>query len=87
MFHFMGLMYMAIFLTPRQLVALTTFSDLVQEVRERVKQDAVAAGMKDNEAGLDDGGTGAQPTPMLLRCIWDLLRLAERSFKLNLQLE
>jgi len=46
--------------TPRQLVALTTFSDLVQEVRERVKQDAVAAGMKDNEAGLDDGGTGAQ---------------------------
>lgn len=46
--------------TPRQLVALTTFSDLVQEARERVKRDAVAAGMKDNEAGLNDGGTGAQ---------------------------
>jgi len=29
--------------TPRQLVALTTFSDLAQEARERVKQDAVAA--------------------------------------------
>lgn len=46
--------------TPRQLVALTTFSDLLQEARERVKQDAVAAGMQDNDAGLDDGGTGAQ---------------------------
>ena len=30
--------------TPRQLVALTTFSDLVQEARERVKRDALAAG-------------------------------------------
>ena len=29
--------------TPRQLVALTTFSDLVQEARERVEQDAVVA--------------------------------------------
>ena len=28
--------------TPRQLVALTTFSDLVQEARERVKRDALA---------------------------------------------
>ena len=26
--------------TPRQLVALTTFSDLVEEARERVKRDA-----------------------------------------------
>ena len=30
--------------TARQLVALTTFSDLVQEARERVKRDALAAG-------------------------------------------
>ena len=30
--------------TPRQLVALTTFSDLVQEARERVKRDALAGG-------------------------------------------
>lgn len=30
--------------TPRQLTALTTFSDLVQEVRERVKADALRAG-------------------------------------------
>ena len=34
--------------TARQLVALTTFSDLVGEVRERVKRDAVAAGLPDD---------------------------------------
>lgn len=45
--------------TPRQLVALTTFSDLVQEARERVKQDAVATGMPDDGLGLDEGGVGA----------------------------
>ncbi|AVM00542.1 hypothetical protein C6V83_09895 [Gordonia iterans] len=44
--------------TPRQLTALTTFSDLVGEARERVEQDALAAGL---ELGtrLDEGGTGA----------------------------
>jgi putative DNA methylase len=45
--------------TPRQLVALTTFSDLVQEARERVQQDTQAAGMADDGLGLDAGGTGA----------------------------
>lgn len=45
--------------TPRQLVALTTFSDLVQEARELVKQDAVAAGMPDDGKSLAKGGTGA----------------------------
>ena len=45
--------------TPRQLVALTTFSDLVQEARERVKRDALAAGLPDDGKPLDDGGTGA----------------------------
>ena len=30
--------------TPRQLVALNTFSDLVTEARDRIRQDAVAAG-------------------------------------------
>jgi len=45
--------------TPRQLVALTTFSDLVLEARERVKRDAVAAGMPDNGITLADGGVGA----------------------------
>jgi putative DNA methylase len=52
--------------TPRQLVALTTFSDLVQEARERVNRDALAAGLPDPLTGsgqtgkpLDAGGTGA----------------------------
>ena len=35
--------------TSRQLVALTTFSDLVREVRERVRRDALAAGMPDDD--------------------------------------
>jgi len=45
--------------TSRQLVALTTFSDLVQEARERVKRDALAAGLPDDAKPLRDGGSGA----------------------------
>ncbi|MDK2798050.1 MAG: putative methylase [Tepidiphilus sp.] len=45
--------------TARQLVALTTFSDLVQEAIEKCRQDAMAAGMADDGIGLDAGGTGA----------------------------
>ena len=45
--------------TPRQLVALTTFSDLVQEAREQVRRDALAAGVSDDGKALRDGGTGA----------------------------
>ena len=45
--------------TSRQLLALTTFSDLVGEARERVLHDAIAAGMSDDGARLNDGGTGA----------------------------
>lgn len=44
--------------TNRQLVALTTLSDLVAEVREEVLADALAAGMPDGEP-LDVGGDGA----------------------------
>lgn len=45
--------------TPRQLVALTTFSDLVQEAIEKCRQDAIAAGLPDDGVGLDAGGQGA----------------------------
>lgn len=45
--------------TERQLVALTTFSDLVGEARERVLTDALAAGRADDGARLADGGSGA----------------------------
>jgi putative DNA methylase len=44
--------------TPRQLVALTTFSDLVQEACERVKRDALAAGLPDDGKPLREGSTG-----------------------------
>ena len=45
--------------TPRQLVALTTFSDLVAEAMERVHGDAMAAGLPDDGRPLRSGGTGA----------------------------
>jgi len=45
--------------TPRQLVTLTTFSDLVQEARERVNCDALTAGLPHDGRSLDAGGTGA----------------------------
>jgi len=45
--------------TPRQLVALTTFSDLVGEVAGRVRADAAAAGMATDGLRLRDGGGGA----------------------------
>lgn len=45
--------------TPRQLVALTTFSDLVAEAIEKCRQDALAAGMLEDALGLGAGGTGA----------------------------
>ena len=54
-----GLVTYADLFTPRQLVALTTFSDLVQEARGRVQCDAVSAGLADNDKPLRDGGTGA----------------------------
>ncbi len=46
--------------TPRQLVALTTFSDLVGEARERVLADAREVGTLDDGKGLNNGGTGAK---------------------------
>jgi putative DNA methylase len=45
--------------TPRQLVALTTFSDLVGEAMQQVRRDACAAGLSDDPTPLRDGGTGA----------------------------
>ncbi len=43
----------------RQLVALTTFSDLLGEVREGILADATAAGLADDQTRLRDGGRGA----------------------------
>jgi len=46
--------------TPRQLLALTTFSDLVGEMREEVERDALAAGWVSDRVGVNDGGNGAK---------------------------
>ncbi len=45
--------------TNRQLVALTTFSDLVTEARDRIRADAAAAGMPEDATPLRDGGVRA----------------------------
>ena len=45
--------------TSRQLVALTTFSDLVKQAIAKVHTDALAAGMANDGLGLDAGGAGA----------------------------
>ena len=46
--------------TPRQLVALTTFGDLVSEAREKIQRDALVVGIADDGKGIDVGGTGAK---------------------------
>lgn len=45
--------------TNRQLVAMTTLSDLVEEARERVEADALAAGLPLGDR-LEEGGSGAR---------------------------
>ena len=45
--------------TNRQLVALTTFSDLVGEMHKRVLSDALVSGLNEGES-LEEGGTGAR---------------------------
>jgi putative DNA methylase len=46
--------------TPRQLVALTTFSDLIPEVIKKAQEDALRAGMGNEDRGLDAGEVGAK---------------------------
>ena len=55
-----GLTHFDALFTRRQIVSLTTFSDLIAEVRERIRQDALAARMSDDPRGLDQGGLGAR---------------------------
>jgi putative DNA methylase len=44
--------------SPRQLLALTTFSDLVHEAHELVNRDALAADLSHDDKSLDAGGAG-----------------------------
>jgi putative DNA methylase len=45
--------------TSRQLVALTTFTGLVGEAIEQIKEDAVKAGFADDKLSFNDGGKGS----------------------------
>jgi putative DNA methylase len=45
--------------TERQLVSLTTFSDLITEVREIIKVDAAVQGLENSDVSLHEGGNGA----------------------------
>lgn len=60
--HFSGPLYgltrYSDLFTNRQLLALTTFSELVQHVREEVLRDALAEGVTEGQR-LQDGGSGA----------------------------
>ena len=53
-----GLTTFADLFTSRQLVALTTFSDMVSEATERVRRDAVPFGLAGDSVPLRDGGIG-----------------------------
>ncbi|PZN48348.1 MAG: hypothetical protein DIU65_16360, partial [Proteobacteria bacterium] len=67
--------------TPRQLVALNTFADLVSEAREKVRADALASGMHDDGRGNDRPTLlrgkvkgrfllgGQRPRVLLARCL------------------
>lgn len=57
-----GLTIQSDLFTPRQLTSLACFSDLVQEARELIYQDALKAGLKAGNARkdrLENGGSGA----------------------------
>lgn len=55
-----GLTNFSSLFTNRQLTALTTFSDLVQEAQKKAEADAVAAGVPDDSIPLTEGGKGAK---------------------------
>ncbi|PYO45141.1 MAG: hypothetical protein DMD33_00425, partial [Gemmatimonadetes bacterium] len=71
--------------TPRQLQALSTFSDLVREARERVKRDAQVGGPTDGGRDLAAGGTGATAYAEAVSACLSLCvsRQANRSSTLN----
>lgn len=87
-----GLGTFASLFTPRQLVALTTFSDLVGEAREKALADARASGLdRSLPSGSDpratrlaEGGTGAEAYADAVATYLGLLtsRLADRSSSL-----
>jgi putative DNA methylase len=54
-----GLLKTSDLFTDRQLIALTTFSDLVGEAMQLIRRDAIEVGIPDDSSPLRDGGSGA----------------------------
>lgn len=54
-----GLKTWASIFTTRQLLALTTYSDLVIETWDHIQRDAIKAGLPDDGKALEKGGSGA----------------------------
>ena len=55
-----GLTHFDQLFSARQLAAMVTFSDLVNDARERIWQDAMDCGYADDDLSLDGDGTGAR---------------------------
>ena len=55
-----GMTYYSDIFTNRQLVALTTFSDLLDYIQKKVEREAVLKGMDDDHIPLQNGGKGAK---------------------------
>lgn len=72
--------------TSRQLVALTTFSDLVEEVHKHVKHDTASAGLPNDDVPLHKGGIGANAyNDAVVVCLsMCVSRQANRSATLNI---
>ena len=69
--------------TPRQLVALVTFSDLIGEVRQQVEQDASLARLPDEARAADDGRTArAYGDALATYMAFGLSKLLDRSCSL-----
>jgi len=70
--------------TNRQLVSLTTFSDLVIEAKERINSDAVIAGLANDNIPLREGGRGASSyadaISIYLACVVDRMAYYGSSF-------
>ena len=80
-----GLTTHAHLFTPRQLLALSTFSDLLEEAEERAYQDALRAGLPDDTTPLAQGGRGARAYAQAVRVYLALTvdRLAESGNSLS----
>lgn len=55
-----GMKFLSDLFTPRQLLVLATFGDGLEQLRQQVETDALAAGWTDDTTPLAAGGTGAK---------------------------